>query len=184
GAAHAQSLAVHGYLDLRVAVPSDNEDWSEGGLGKTRFGDADDDGMVLAPTGALALAWQAPPALLASAQVQYQPEQRRELDVLDAWVRYRPVSTTPWRWSLKAGVFFPPVSLENDNIGWTSRWTLTPSAINSWVGEELRATGLEFELEHRAMAGDWHAVAALFGRNDRSEEHTSELQSRENLVCR
>lgn len=170
GQAQAQSLAAHGYLDLRVAAPSDNQDWSDGGLGKTRFGDANGDGLLLAPTGALALAWQATPALLASAQVQYQPEQRHELDVLEAWVRYRPVSTTPWRWSLKAGVFFPPISLENDNIGWTSRWTLSPSAINNWVGEEFRATGLEFRLERRAMAGEWHAVAGLFGRNDPAGE--------------
>lgn len=168
--AQAQSLAWQGYLDLRIAAPSDNEDWSDGGLGKTRFGNADSGEAEVAATAALALAWQATPALLASAQLQYQPEQRRELDVIDAWVRWRPVSTTPWRWSLKAGVFFPSVSLENDNIGWTSRWTLTPSAINSWVGEELRGTGLEFRLEHRADAGDWHAFAALFGRNDPAGE--------------
>src|SRR5690606_40206184 len=34
---------------------------------------------------------------------------------------------------------------------------------------------------------NWHVPGMqsdLHGRNDRSEEHTSELQSRENLVCR
>src|SRR5258705_9405197 len=75
---------------------------------------------------------------------------------------YRPVSTSAFRWSIKAGAFFPPISLENTEIGWTSPWTLTPSAINAWVGEELRTIGLE----------------------GRSEEHTSELQSLRHLVCR
>jgi hypothetical protein len=80
------------------------------------------------------------------------------------------VSLTPWRWSLKAGSFFPPVSLENDAIGWTSPWTVTPSAINSWVGEELRATGAEFRLERRAPQAGWELAAGLFGYNDPAGE--------------
>ena len=128
GTAHAQSFHVQGYLDLR-AGGSDAEDdsWLDGGLGKTRFGNGDR-GMTGA--GALAADWQLAPSLLASAEAQYEPAARRPLDLIDAWLRWRPVSTTPWRWSAKAGMFFPPVSLENDGIGWTSTWTLTPSAIN------------------------------------------------------
>jgi hypothetical protein len=164
GSVRAQSVEWRGYLDLRLASPASSEDWSDGGLGKTRFGG--DPGVQVAPTAVAAMAFQPTPELLASAQFQYQPEQQRPLDVLDAWLRYRPVSTTPWRWSVRAGVMFPPVSLENDGIGWTSRWTLTPSAINSWVGEELRGTGAEFRLEHRAPAATWSTVAAVFGRND------------------
>lgn len=164
GSGRAQSFDWRGYLDLRVAAPPAAEDWSDGGLAKTRFGGGD--GLAVAPTAALAASFQPTPQLLASVQLQYQPEQRRPLDVLDAWLRYRPVSTTPWRWSVRAGVMFPPVSLENDGIGWTSRWTLTPSAINSWVGEELRGAGAEIRLEHRAPAATWSAVAAAFGRND------------------
>ena len=68
------------------------------------------------------------------------------------------------------GAFFPPISLENDGIGWTSRWTLTPSAINSWVGEELRTIGAELRVEHRGDAGTFSAQAALFGRNDPAGE--------------
>jgi hypothetical protein len=163
GGVQAQSVSWRGYLDLRVALPADAPGWTEGGLGKTRFGGGD---VVATPAGALAGAFQLTPELLASAELQWQPDQRRDLDVLDAWVRYRPVSTTAWRWSVRAGLFYPPVSLENDNVGWTSRWSLTPSAINSWVGEELRGTGVEFELEHRALAATWRASVAAFGRND------------------
>ena len=46
-------------------------------------------------------------------------------------------------WSVKTGAFFPTISLENDDLGWTSPYTLTPSAINSWIGEELRTIGSE-----------------------------------------
>jgi hypothetical protein len=164
-ATHAQSVAWQGYLDLRIVAPAGSRDWSNGGLGKTRFGDGDGDGEV-APGAALSTAFQLTPELLASAEVQLQPQQRKDFDLLEGWLRYRPASTTPWRWSLRAGVFFPPVSLENDGPGWTSRWTLSPSAINSWVGEELRATGTELRVEHRADSGTWSAVLSAFGRND------------------
>ena len=160
--AQAQA-AWHGYLDLRLAAPASEQDWGDGGLGKTRIGGGNVDASASAALGA---SFQLAPELLAAAELQVQPEQERAADVLEAWVRWRPVSTTPWRWSLRAGVFFPPVSLENDGPGWTSAWTLTPSAINSWVGEELRATGAEFRLEHRARAGTWSATIAAFGRND------------------
>lgn len=168
GASQAQSLAVDGFLDLR-AVGTDlrADSWLDGGLGKTRFG-AHDDG--LSGSGAIAANLQLTPALLASAEAQYVPGARRPLDLIDAWVRYRPVSTTPWRWSSKVGMFFPPISLENDGIGWTSTWTLTPSAINTWVGEELRTFGVEGRLEHRGARGTLTASAAAFVKNDPAGE--------------
>ena len=49
---------------------------------------------------------------------------------------------------MKAGAFFPTISLENDDLGWTSPYTLTPSAINSWIGEELRTIGSEAILRY------------------------------------
>jgi hypothetical protein len=62
------------------------------------------------------------------------------------------------------------VSLENDGVAWTSPWTLTPSAVNSWVGEELRVFGAELRLEHRTEGGSFDLRAALFGRNDPAGE--------------
>jgi hypothetical protein len=106
------------------------------------------------------------PELMALAVVRIEPEQRTFLDFLEAYARYRPVSTTPWRWSVKAGAFFPPISLENTEIGWTSPWTLTPSAINTWVGEELRTIGVEGELEWRSEERTITAMASVFGWND------------------
>jgi hypothetical protein len=166
GIAHAQALAPqwHGYAELRAGhAGGDDRSWLDGGLGKARFGNGSGE---VEPAAALAMAWPLAPAWLASAQLQYQDGQREPLGVIDAWVRLRPVSTTPWRWSVKAGAFFPPISLENDGVGWTSPWTLTPSAINSWVGEELRAIGTEFALEHRSDAATWRGVAAAFGHDD------------------
>src|SRR6185437_6111030 len=65
-------------------------------------------------------------------------------------------------WSAKAGAFFPTISLENDDLGWTSPYTLTPSAINSWIGEELRTIGSEGTLRWKSeKAGTFSATGAL-----------------------
>jgi hypothetical protein len=165
-AAAQQSISWQGYADLRIAVPATERGWNDGGLGTTRFG-ADSNAAF---TGALAGAFQVTPSLLASATLQIQSDQRRPLDLLEASLRWRPVSTDAWRWSVKGGAFFPPVSLENDAIGWTSAWTLTPSAIDSWVGEELRSTGVEVRLEHRGEVATWSGVASAFGRNEPAGE--------------
>src|SRR5690606_41874739 len=62
-----------------------------------------------------------------------------------------------------------------------------------WVGAELPGISLPLDpatlADHRQAIGDvQRQVDVLFGDQDRlavrSEEHTSELQSRENLVCR
>ena len=165
--ANAQSLEVSGYLDLRVADGVDETGWLDGGLGKTRFGAGDD---RWSGSGALSANFQATPALLASATVQYVPEAEKPFDLLEGYLRYRPVSITPNRWSLKAGAFFPPISLEHDGVGWSTTRTLTPSALNTWVGEELRIFGAELHMEHRGQHGTLDARAALFIKNDPAGE--------------
>ena len=166
--AAAQSVQLHGFVETRaIAFDGDDDRWLDGGHGKART-DARHDGVT--SYGVLAAQWQATPELFLSAEAQYVPEARRPLDLIDASLRWRPVSTTPFRTSLRAGMFFPPVSLENDAVGWTSPWTLTPSAINTWVGEELRTLGLEGRIEHRGERGTFGAGLALFVQNDPAGE--------------
>lgn len=166
--AGAQNADLHGYLDCRLVAHSSERSWTEGGLGKTRFGDGD-----VVPTcvqGALVGTWQMTPAVLALADVQYATTGRDGWSILEAYLRYRPVSTTPLRGSLRFGAFFPPISLENDAIGWTSPWTLTPSAINSWIGEEFRSIGAEAQLEWRGAGYSIEGIAALVRSNDPAGE--------------
>ncbi|MGY4514534.1 hypothetical protein [Lysobacter sp. HA18] len=166
--ANAQSLQVHGVIDARVGTTNTNSASTfDGGLGKARLG-AHDDAFDL--HGALLATWQVAPTVLASAEARYAPESRKPFDLIDAWVRWRPVSTSAWRGSVKAGMFFPPISLENDAIGWTSPYTLTPSAMNTWVGEELRVFGVEGRMEHRSARGTLTTNVALFQKNDPAGE--------------
>jgi len=163
----AEDFTVRGYLDLRSGWAASQDSWVDGGLGKTRFGGGD---AFASGNAALAAHWQLTPALSAAAQVQFVPQLRPSFDVLDAYLAYRPVSTTPWRWSAKAGAFFPPISQENDGIGWSSPYTLSPSAIDSWVGEELRTVGIEARLQHRGAKANVEMFGALYGSNDPAGE--------------
>jgi hypothetical protein len=164
----AQDFQVHGYADFRWVSAAEEPSWTRGGLGKTRYGGNDDGARFGAA--ALVASWQITPALLGIADLRTQPQPHSTTSLVEAFVRYRPVSTDAWRWSLKAGEFFAPISLENEGIGWTSLWTLTPSAIDSWVGEELRTFGGELRVEHRGEASTLEAAFAVFGANDPAGE--------------
>jgi hypothetical protein len=155
-----------GYVDLRLIVPSDQVSWQSGGLGKLGYG-AEDNKPETRLTAAVGQAVVLiTPELMGLAVVRIEPEQRTFFDFLETYLRYRPVSTTAWRWSVKAGAFFPPVSLENTELGWTSPWTLTPSAINTWIGEEIRVIGTEGTLEWRSEQRTIAFMASLYGWND------------------
>jgi hypothetical protein len=165
-AAAADTFNLHGFADLRAVHPPDEVSWLDGGLGKLRTGGRDRD-----PTGELTQIVLEPSLLITSefsafASLRYDADQRRRMDVLEAYVRYRPISTTPWRWSVRLGAFYPPISLENTDVGWTSPWTLTPSAINTWVGEEMRTLGAEGALEWRRAGGTLTLRAAIYEWND------------------
>jgi hypothetical protein len=165
--AGAQTVSFHGYADARLVASGDERSWIAGGLGKLRYGG--EDGTHFGGA-ALQAAWQIAPELLGVATLQYQRTDAATLDVPELWLRWRPVSTSRWRWSAKGGVFFAPISLENDGVGWTSPYTLTPSAINSWVGEELRTFGVEARVEWRGDTTTLEAAGALYTANDPAGE--------------
>lgn len=164
--AAAADYKISGYADFRLVYPSDTDGFLVGGLGKTRWA-TDHQARLRPELGTLALRADASPmpALHTVVELRYDTQQKTALDILDAFARYRPVSVTRWRWSLKAGAFFPPISLENTDIGWASPWTLTPSAINSWVGDELRIIGSEAAVEWRGDVDHLSLAGALFAWN-------------------
>lgn len=163
--AGAVEFSFDGYADLRILAPSDERSWVDGGLGKTRFGDEHNSpDMHVEAAGAMTV--ELFPELIGTAVMRIEPTQKVFADFLEAYVRYRPISTSAWRFTLKGGAFFPGISLENTDIGWTSPWTLTPSAINSWVGEELRTIGAEATVELRAEGRTISVTAAAYGWND------------------
>ncbi len=162
------SLDISGYLEARAIYTGDNQSWENGGLGKLSFsGNAKGDGRVLAKAdGAvvfkpkLGFDWTGYVAVVAN------DRQRTALDISEAFLQYKPVPNTLFGIKAKAGAFFPPISGENAGLAWTSPYTITPSAINSWVGEELKTIGGEATIYHRE--GDWQMdlTGAVFLAND------------------
>ena len=133
-------ITFEGLVDVRAVRSSDQRGWIDRGLGKTRYGaDADGGRSSLRFSEASLVAnmrfsWD----LTAMAHFKFDPEQKNTIDMVEAFINYDPVSTSRWRFHAKAGMFFPPISLEHGDIAWTSPYSLTPSAINTWVGEEVK----------------------------------------------
>lgn len=70
---------------------------------------------------------------------------------------------------LQAGQFLLPTSRENVEWAWSTPYSLTFSAVNSWIADEVRPTGLT--LEYRAAVGELDQLrfgATAFGGNDSS----------------
>jgi len=163
-ASAAIDIGASGYIDLRLVAPLDERSWLDGGLGKTRYGKGDSNFQFAGAVGQGYVLFT--PEIMVSATARAEPEQKNAVDLIESYIRYRPVSTNAWRWSVKAGAFFAPFSLENTEIGWSSYWTITPSAINSWFGQELRTIGAEGTADWRTDEGSLEFVAAAFGWND------------------
>jgi hypothetical protein len=164
-AAWAQEFSANAVFDFDVVAPAGNQSFMYGGLGKTEFSSRHST-PVLAGQALADLRAQFDPSLAAFATVRVAPDLRAPFDVLEAYGRYQPVSTKDLVWTIKTGAFFPPISLENEGVGWTSPWTLTSSAINSWVGAELRTIGGETSVEWRYPGGALGWTGAVFAAND------------------
>jgi hypothetical protein len=164
--ANAQEFTANGLVDFGGVVPSHDKTWIKGGFGKLDNGGGGGQSLAFVGQALADLRLQLDPSLGVFARLRAAPDQHAPFDVIEAYGRYQPISNRDWVWSIKLGAFFPPISLENESVGWTSPWTLTPSAINSWVGDELRTIGGETELRRRYGSTELGAIGAVYGVND------------------
>ena len=165
GVSRAAEYSVHGFGDVRLVAPPSTPSYLDGGLGKLRFGEDDaSPSLKLGDWVAEAVATQG--AWSAQADGRLSFEYGTALDLTQGFVRYAPPAATQWSWAVRAGAFFPSISLENDQVGWSPLWTITPSAINSWIGAELRIVGAEGTLEWRSGGNDVTLTGGVFGWND------------------
>jgi hypothetical protein len=165
GAAEHQ---VAGLVDLRLIGSDAHRVWLEGGLDKSRFGDGDEPlvlgGVLLDYTGRFT------PGFAARVTLAGYDGTDEPIDVLEAYAELRPVPRSASRWRARLGWFYPPVSLESSGTAWTSPYTLSFSAINTWIGEEIRSQGAEVEWTRmgrfRGSPHDLSAVAGVVRQND------------------
>ena len=168
--AGAEAYEFHGQADLRgVIVDSSLASFTHDGLGLLRF-DERHDGLQLGRlmldfTGPLTETLHAHVTASATADGDQNP-----IDLTEAFVEWRPYPDSRLRWRTRVGAFYAPISLENREIGWQSPYSLSTSAINTWIGEETRSIGVEVA---GTLAGapsgrsfDVTFIASVYGWND------------------
>jgi hypothetical protein len=172
-AADEPAVTVGGLIDLRYARTDSERSWLDGGHGKLRYG-ASVDGpadLVRLAQVSLLLDAELSPVLTTHVQLNVDAEPdgaglRSRANLIEAFVLYRPEPAERVRLRFRGGAFFPPISLENDGPAWTSPYTITGSAANSWVGEELRTVGAEGTFALRWPRDEVRVTGAAYGSND------------------
>jgi hypothetical protein len=112
----------------------------------------------------LGLDWWASPAFGAHVHLLGRTDddgRRATAGVVEAYAEanFRPNHD---RLRLRGGAFFLPTSRENVDALWENPYAITSSALNSWLGEELRPIGIDASyFRKRAFAG-----ATIFRGND------------------
>ena len=156
-------------VDMRAVSSNATNSRLAGGLGKLRY-DAAHDGLRL---GYVRLGYRVDVTQtlrVAAEAIAYGDHDVNPLDLTELYADWRPIPTSAWRSRLKVGAFYPEISLENRMRGWRSPYTLSFSAINTWVGEELRTIGAEYSLDWLGRSNghgfDVTFNAAAFGWND------------------
>jgi hypothetical protein len=163
--------AFVGRLDLRFAAGDGEQSWLNGGFGKTRFGgDADGDYKLHAKVAEASVEWR--PRFnwewQAVVGAQVQQGQSKDIDLGEAYLQYKPVPSGETRFSARAGLYWPYISLEHDAPLWSVSRTITPSAINAWIGEEVKVVGLEGTVVRPLGDGEIEATAGVFDYGDTS----------------
>lgn len=87
--------------------------------------------------------------------------------LVESFVQFRPELTPQTALRLRAGLFFPSTSFENTESLWQSPYTVSLSALNTWIGEEVRLTGLDAMAVRKTGRGARFELAgSVFGVNE------------------
>lgn len=167
--ASAQSDRHELYLDASLGYVSASTDfgaWTDGTFGKLRH---DEDGL----TGFRLFGeyhGRITPTLRARVVADYVDDASGGLDLTEALIDWRPIPRSRNQHQVRFGAFYPSFSLENGDRGWQSPFTYSYSAINTWIGEEIRPFGAEWSLRRRLQGfrnqHEIRAFAAAFYGND------------------
>lgn len=156
-------------LDMRLVNSDANLSYVNGGLGSVRF-DRNDSALEL---GRARFALTQTVAEICSVHLDasmWDDKDAHPVGITEAYLQVRPYPQGGYRLRVKVGAFYPPVSLENRASGWESPYTLSYSAINSWLATEVRTIGAEAQLDWLGSRSghvfDLGLTGAVFGWND------------------
>jgi len=161
-------IHLSGLLDLRAIHTDETTSWLDYGLGKNRYGGETDEARSFGQIAEAAViahsrfTWSTSGKLY----LKYDADQEHPVDLVEGFIAYQPVATGSYKFTSRVGAFFPPLSFENTGPAWTSPYSITPSAINTWVGEELRTLGGEGTLQWLGDGQKIGFTGALYKAND------------------
>lgn len=159
-AAAAGEFSVDGYVaGGGIAVDSPTS-WLAGGFGRFPLGsdDGDNTADVTGET-RVQIEWANASDtfsvhLLPIARYEPDAVGTDEFGLAEAYVDVNVHAGDNHRFRFRGGQFFLGTSRENVEIGWTSPYTLTYSALNSWIGEEVRPIGLDVDYRWTSARDD------------------------------
>jgi hypothetical protein len=154
------SVWIRALIDVRVAQGQAAPSWTDHGPGKTRYGGRVTDAgfervtRVALSQFALQVGATLPWGVRAQAQANVQPDLADGYEpwLIEAFLR-REWSGETNGWALQAGLTGSPFSLEHSGPAWTPEYSLSASALNSWLWEEISVAGIEAEWWRAAESG-------------------------------
>lgn len=155
--------------DVRLVAADGERSWLDEGFGKLRgSGTASGNLRVKPELGLVDLVWQPRLGFAWSATVvgTLQGGEKTRAGLSEAFISYKPMRREKLRLSVRAGLMWVPLSLEHGGADWHVIDTVTPSAINSWVGEEVRPLAAEATLSTKIGAQQLSGTIAVIAVND------------------
>ena len=157
--AHAQyeveresSIWLRGLLDVRLVNSGPAASWTDRGPGKLRYGGSPTGSgferatrLVLSQA-ALQIGALLPGDVRARAQLNIEPDIAGNYQpwLVEATLR-KEWGESNRGWSLQGGAMNLPFSLENTGPAWTPAYSISASALNSWIWEDISLAGAEGE---------------------------------------
>ncbi len=161
-------VSLEGFGLVRSLTVEAPQSYRDGGFGRNEFGarDAEQFSLGLARIGVVAewstlAGWKARLSVVGQGSTESYGDQ--DLGITELFLE-KEWGFSHGQTTVRVGHFILPTSRENVAPGWTSPYTLSFSAINTWIGEDVRPTGVllksgfgersQFELGVTAFGGN------------------------------
>ena len=159
-------LRADGILESLFAAGNAETSWLDQGTGKFRQGADNRDPITRL---GLAVSYRSSLQSQFRLDIAYHSDAQPRIGVTQAYWQFKPIATEHFRTRYRVGAFHLPSSFENHDLLWSSPYSITPSVVNTWVGEEFRAIGAEGRWQWQPSAYSPHQIsltAAAFAAND------------------
>jgi hypothetical protein len=166
-----ERLDVTGELDVRWVDATGVPSFFDNGLGILRF-DPDHEGLRLGHALLVSNLRLAGPISFHLVADAYGDHGSNFAGISEAFFEAQPSPIGFIQWDARLGTFFMPVSMENSGPGWTDVYTITPSALNTWIGEEFRTIGTQVQARwlgaNFGYPGDVALTGAVYAWNEQA----------------